>query len=127
ATMSVSPNDVVPGQSVLVTASHLPPNQLGEIHLQTQLYTFQFQANASGEVRTQFQVPLDIALGDHHVWLCWNSACQLVQPLHVGAPGPVPRPTPSSSPTPSPTGTPTGKATPGTSPTPRSSPASTPT
>ena len=121
-TMSVSPNDVVPGQSVLVTAAHLPANQLGEIHLLTQLYTFQFQADASGEVRTQFQVPPDIALGDHHVWLCWNSACQLVQPLRVGAPGTVPSPTPSSSPTPSPSGTPTGKATPGKSPTPGSTP-----
>jgi hypothetical protein len=117
-TMSVSPSDVVPGQSVLVTAAHLPANQLGEIHLLTQLYIFQFQANANGEVRTQFQVPLDIALGGHHVWLCWNSTCQLVEPLHVGAPGTVPSPTPSSGPTPRPSGTPIGKPTPGKGPTP---------
>jgi serine/threonine-protein kinase len=120
--MTVSPNDVIPGQSVLVTAAHLPANQLGEIHLQTQLYTFQFQADAGGNVRTQFQVPLDIALGGHHVWLCWNSACQLVQPMYVGAPGTVPSPTPSSSPTPSPSGTPSGKPAPGKSPTPGSTP-----
>jgi len=126
--MSVSPSVAVPGQTLLVTATHLPANQLGEIQLLTKLYTFQFEANGNGDVRTQFEIPTDIALGDHHVRLCWNNACPLERPLKVVATGtlPSPTPTPSAGPTATPGGTPTAKSTPGKSPTPGASPQATP-
>jgi hypothetical protein len=122
-TMSLTPRVAVPGQTLLVTAAHLPANQLGEIHLLTKLYTFQFQSNSDGDVRTQFEVPTDVALGDHHVQLCWNNACPLELPLKVVAPGTLPSPTPTPSTGP----TPTAGGTPHATPTPGASPVSTPT
>ena len=122
-TLALDPSIVVPGQTVLLIATRVPANQIGEVRLQSQLYTYQFEANGNGDIRMQFDVPLDIGLGDHHVRLCWNSSCPLEHPLRVVAPGSLPNTTPSPSPSatpagsPNPTSSPTKSAKPGTSPT----------
>jgi serine/threonine protein kinase len=128
-TLAVDPRIAVPLETVTVTATHLPPNQAGEIQLLSQLYQYAFKADGQGNVSQPIGVPIDIGFGDHHIRLCWNDACPLQVPFKVVAPGTIPSPTPSASPSasPSPSGTPTGKPTPGKSPSPRSSAPATPT
>ena len=133
-TLSISPSTVVAGGRVLVTASNVPANQVGEIQLHSQTYRFPFKAGASGAVSREIVVPEEIALGDHTVQLCWNSTCRAHQTLHVVARGtvlPAPVASPSAAPsattsaTPGPT--PTSNPTPGSSPRPTSQPAPSPT
>jgi hypothetical protein len=107
--LSVSPSTVAAGGTVLVTASHVPANQIGEIRLFSPVHTFPFSADSNGEVRTTITIPLDIGIGDHTVHICWSSVCRVSAILHVIEPVAVATPSPTSPPSPSPTPTPTPK------------------
>ena len=119
-TLSLSPNTVMAGESVVVNADHLPANQVGQIQLWSALRTFSFRASASGQVGMTITVPRDIGFGDHLVKICWSNACHAQQTLHVVSrvanvsPNPGASPSPGS--TPHPTSTP--GSTPKASPTP---------
>ena len=112
AAVTLSPSTVAAGDSVLVSASHLPANQSGEIRLHSTLETFPFRTDSNGNLHLSFTVPQDAGIGGHTVQVCWGSSCELTAILHVLEPGtPVqPSPTPSSSPSqtnsPSPGGSP---------------------
>ncbi|HEV2027391.1 MAG TPA: serine/threonine-protein kinase [Candidatus Dormibacteraeota bacterium] len=107
--VSVSPSTVAAGDAVLVTASHLPANQIGEIRLFSPVHTFPFHADSSGNVRAMITIPPDIGIGDHTVHICWASVCRVSATLHVLEPVPVVTPSPTSPPSPSPTPTPAPK------------------
>jgi serine/threonine protein kinase len=104
AALSLTPSTVVAGDSVLVTAGHLPANQNGEVRLHSTLEVFPFRADSSGTVRLYITVPRDAGTGGHTIQVCWASSCHLTAILRVLEP-PV-RATPSPSPTASPTGSP---------------------
>jgi serine/threonine protein kinase len=112
-TLTVSPLTVAAGDTVVVTAKDLPPNQTGEIRLHSPVVTFPFHADKSGSVSGQILIPPDSAVGDHLVQICWASACRASAILHVLEPVALATPTPS--------------ATPGASPGPAATPGSTPT
>jgi hypothetical protein len=113
--LSLTPSTVAAGDSLLVTASHLPANQNGEIRLHSTPQIFAFHADSQGNVRQSIAVPKDEGVGDHTIQVCWSSACHITAILHVLAP-PAPA-TPSPSPS----------STPGATPTPRPTPTSTTT
>jgi serine/threonine-protein kinase len=121
-TVSLSTGSVQAGDSITVSAGHLPAGQAGTIELHSdpvQLGTF--QADQAGSVTgRRVRIPSDTAAGDHTVSLCWNGTCPAgaSAPLTVGALPPSPSPTPSPTPTPTPTPT----ATPAPTPTPTSTP-----
>ena len=132
-TLSLSPATVVAGESVVVTATHVPANQLGEIHLQSQLHTFPFRAGANGNVATDITVPRDVGIGNHLVSICWSGSCRASATLHVVSAVGLTSPSPRTTPGPGGSPTSTAAATPGATPTslptstPRSSPTSPPT
>ena len=138
-TLDVSPHVATYGQHVAVTATHVPRNQSGQIHLESVLHTFAFRAADNGNVTFDLTVPSDIETGDHTVSICWSGSCHAQTKLRVVAgvaeTSPLPSATPSGSPTasPSPTDNPTSQPGstphPGSTPTsaPRSSPSPTPT
>ena len=144
-TIAVNPSTVAPGDTVRVTATRVPADQVGEIQLWSVVHTYPFRAGAKGDVSLDITVPRDIALGDHVVKICWKNTCHAQTGLRVvsgvaeasptaianRSPGTTPsagststptaRPTPSSaSSTPHPTSTPTSAPRP--SPTPTSAP-----
>jgi len=124
-TFSLSPSTVVAGDTVVVTARHLPNNQTGEIRLHSELVRFPFSADRSGGVSGEILIPFDSTAGDHLVELCWASRCHISAILHVLDSGSAASPTPGESPSTTPaTTTPSPAA--GSSPTPRSTPAATP-
>ena len=123
-TLSLSPDAVAAGESVVVRATHVPANQNGEIHLQSQLHIFLFRAGANGDVSTDITVPRDVGFGDHIVSICWSGTCRAQAILHVVPPVALTTPTPSPGASPTPPGTtPTAHPTA----TPVASPTSTPT
>jgi eukaryotic-like serine/threonine-protein kinase len=101
-TISLSSSVVAPGEIVTVSATHLPANQVGEIHLLSRLYVFPFQANGSGNLTQDITIPTDIGTGAHHVLLCWGGSCHVQ--AAITSPTPItartPNPTPAHSPTP---------------------------
>jgi hypothetical protein len=99
-TLSLSTQTVRAGESVIVSASHLPANQGGEIQLHSVPQTFPFTADSNGNVKVEISVPPDSGVGDHVVQICWNGSCPVETLLHVTAAlqSPIPSPTPSSSP-----------------------------
>jgi serine/threonine protein kinase len=107
--VSLSPSTVAAGDSLLVSASHLPANQSGEIRLHSTLLTFPFRANASGAVSQEITVPGDAGIGGHTIQVCWASSCRLTAVVQVVEPivPATPSPEPSPSPTPAATATPT--------------------
>ena len=109
ATVSVSPNTVVVGTSVVVTASHVPPNQVGEIQLWSVERIVPFRADANGNVSITLDIPRYLEPGDHLVKVCWAGTCHADHVLHVMAS--LATPSPSASPSP------TRSATPSASPT----------
>ena len=131
-TLKLSPTTAVPGQLVLVSATHVPANQVGEIRLQSQTVSFPYRADGSGVVSRWIKVPQDFELGDHTVSICWNASCHASQKLVIVSsvaeviPGPSPTHSASASPSAGPGATP--HATPTASPTgaPRSTPSATP-
>ena len=123
-TLALSPTTVVAGESVVVTADHVPANQAGQIQLWSALRTYSFRADANGQVAVTITVPRDIGFGDHLVKVCWSSSCHAQQTLHVVSrvaevtPDPSASPSPGATPSGSPHPTSTPTATPKTSPTP---------
>src|SRR5438093_1931903 len=138
-TLTVSPTRAARGETVRVTATHVPANQAGEVQLHSVVHTFPFQADSQGQVAIDMAVPGDVELGQHVVKICWNNTCHkdamlrvvadagevLPSPSSGGSPGTSPSPgsSPTSSrtsPTPSSTATPTSPptSTPKSSPTP---------
>jgi len=120
-TFTLSPSTVVAGDTVRITAKHLPANQTGEIRLHSELVRFPFRADRSGAVSGEILIPFDSSGGDHLVELCWASTCHVSAILHVLESGAATSPTPGESPSPTPaTTTPSPAA--GSSPSPRSTP-----
>jgi hypothetical protein len=122
---TLSPSSVVAGDTVLVTAKHLPANQTGEIRLHSDLVRFPIRADRSGAVSGEILIPFDSGAGDHLVELCWASKCHISAILHVLDSGAVTSPNPGESPstpgaTPAPGSSPSPRA--GSSPTPRATP-----
>jgi protein kinase-like protein len=105
-TLSLSSTTVSPGDTLVVTASHVPKNQLGEIQILSRLTTYAFRADGNGNVSREILVPNDTVIGDHLVKICWNGTCHAQATLHVVPFGavvitsPTPGVTPGSSPTP---------------------------
>ncbi len=116
--LTISPATVVAGDSIVVTASHLPPNQAGEIQLWSQRRIIPFRAGPNGNVTVEISIPRDLEVGNHLVMICWNGAChsqttlQVLSPVAPATPiAASPSPTASpGSPTPSPTPTATPAA-----------------
>jgi hypothetical protein len=126
---TLSPSTVVAGDTVLVTAKHLPANQTGEIRLHSDLVRFPFRADRSGAVSGEILIPFDSGAGDHLVELCWASSCHISAILHVLDSGAAVSPSPGESPSATPGATPGATAPPGSpspaagpSPSPRASP-----
>ena len=105
--LSLSTTVVNPGDSLIVTADHLPSNQAGEIQLLSNLLVFPFSANLIGRVTRQVDIPYDIDAGDHLLRVCWNGSCPLSTFFRVNGTTPVETPSPS----PSPIGPPSSAAT----------------
>ena len=134
-TLSLSSTTVRPGDSLVVTASHVPRNQAGEIELWSRLIVFSFRSDGNGDVTREIVVPRDTGIGDHLVKICWNGTCHAQTTLHVISPVAFVSPLPGTSPGITPTTIPSPSATPGHSPTPtggtstspRPSPGPTPT
>jgi hypothetical protein len=95
--ISLSANPVHAGDTVVVSGSHLPANQVGEVQLWSALRTFPFRADSNGNISVQVIVPRDIRLGDHLVKLCWSNACHVQTTLTVVSPVALAAPTSSSS------------------------------
>lgn len=110
ATLSLSSSTVAAGDSVVVSASNVPANQVGEIQLWSVVHTFSFRADAKGQVKTTVTVPRDIGAGDHQVKICWSGSCHAEATLHVLVRVAQVTPTPGAWPvaSPSPATTPTG-------------------
>ena len=135
--VSLSPSTVVAGGTVVVTATHIPPNQDGEIQLLSTIHTFPFHTGAGGNLTASITVPRDIGAGDHMVKICWASACHASAALRVFEPAaavitsPAATPAGTSAPTTNPTSAPTGRPTPSApaaaSPAPSPSPSPSPT
>jgi eukaryotic-like serine/threonine-protein kinase len=125
-TFAVSPSTVVAGDTVLVTAKHLPNNQTGEIRLHSELVRFPFRADRSGALSGEILIPFDSSGGDHLLELCWASRCHVSAILHVLEQGSSPTPSPGESPSPTPGATPGATPAPGSSPTPVGGPSPTP-
>ncbi len=127
-TLSLSSSTVRAGDTVVVNASHLPANQIGEIQLLSVVHTFPFHANSSGNVSVPIVVPRTIGAGDHTVRLCWSSSCRASKTLHVIEPVAFVTPAPGSTPSTAPGASPTPGSTPvaGTSPSPHPSPIASP-
>ena len=125
-TFNVSPSAVVAGDTVQVTARHLPPNQNGEIRLHSPVVTFPFHADQSGSVSGEILIPFDSTAGDHLVEICWASTCHASATLQVLAPIAV-TPSPADSASPTPGASPGPTTTPGQSPSPTARATATPT
>ena len=96
--LSVSPSTVVAGHTVVVTASHVPANQSGEIRLFSTVRTFAFQADAGGTVSVPLTIPSDIGAGDHTVSICWAAVCRASARLRVIQPAAFVTPSAGASP-----------------------------
>jgi protein kinase-like protein len=109
-TVSVSPDTVLAGNTVVVTASHVPPNQVGEVQLWSVERIVPFRADGEGNVSITLDIPRYIEPGDHLVKVCWGGTCYATRVIHVMAP--LATPSPSPSPSPSATHSPTPSASP---------------
>jgi serine/threonine-protein kinase len=139
-TLSLSASTATAGESVVVTAGHVPADQDGTIQMLSAVHNFPFRADAKGNVSTEITIPRDIGAGDHTVRICWAWSCHASTTLHViepvglasPSPGASPPTTPGASPQPTPapgkSPVPTGGASPrpGTTPTPAPTPTPTP-
>jgi hypothetical protein len=105
-TITLSSTSVVPGESLVIGVSNVPANQAGEIQLWRTLSTYQFQADANGEVSITITVPTDIGVGDHQVKVCWAGTCHAESTLKVLMGIPTPSPSPSASPSATPSRSP---------------------
>jgi hypothetical protein len=113
-TVTVSPDFVMAGTTVVVEASHVPPNQLGEVQLWSVERIVPFRADGDGNASITIDIPRYLEPGDHLVKVCWSGTCHATQVLHVIAPLATPSPSPSASS--SPTHSPSPSASPAASP-----------
>jgi hypothetical protein len=139
--ISLSANPVHAGDTVVVSGTHLPANQVGEVQLWSAVRAFPFRADSNGNISMQMIVPRDIRLGDHLVKLCWSNACHVqttltvVSPVALVTPGSSPSSSapaspsssPKSSPSTTPHPTPSAAPAPSSNPSPISNPTPTPT
>jgi hypothetical protein len=123
-TLSLSASTVTAGESVVVTAGHVPADQYGTIQMLSAIHNFPFRADAKGNVSTEITIPRDIGAGDHTVRICWASSCHASTTLHVLEPGATTSATPGASPQPTTTPGQSPAPTGGASPRPVSSPTS---
>ena len=122
-TLAVSPQIVRPGEHIVVTARHVPPNQAGDVQLVGTSRSVAFRANANGDVSVEMTVPAEVSGGDYILRICWGGTCHASTTLRVlpsvafVTPGVSPSPglTPGVSPSAGPS--PRTSATPGASPT----------
>jgi serine/threonine-protein kinase len=125
--VSLSDSTVHAGDSILVSASHLPPGQVGTIDIRSdpvQIGTF--QADQDGNVTgRRVTIPRTVSPGEHLVEVCYTGTCPASATVTVQEATPTPSPTPS--PTPTPTPTPTRVPTPPPTPVPTPVVAPTPT
>ena len=98
--LTVSPSSVMAGETIVVTASHLPANQAGEVQLWSQRRLFPFRASSKGTVQVEISIPSDLELGEHLVMICWNGACHAQQRLRVESPAAPATPVATASPSP---------------------------
>lgn len=112
--ISLSPSTVAAGDTVLVTATHVPANQSGEIRLHSAVYIFPFRADSSGNVNAQITIPQISGVGDHIVEICWASSCHASAILHVLAATALVSPSPAASPLPTASPSPSARTTPTT-------------
>ncbi|HKW06529.1 MAG TPA: protein kinase [Candidatus Dormibacteraeota bacterium] len=99
--VSVSPDTVTAGDTVVVRASHLPANQQGDVELWSDIARrVAFRADADGNVSITLDVPRDLVPGAHLIKVCWAGTCRASQTVNVNA-APVPSPSPAPSATPS--------------------------
>ena len=117
-TLSLSSTAVSPGDTLVVSAAHVPKNQAGEIQLLSRLTTYGFRADGNGNVAREILVPNDTLIGDHLVKICWNATCHAQATLHVVPFGAVVITSPTPGASPAPGSTPGGTSTPRQSPTP---------
>jgi len=131
-TLDVSPKIATFGEHVVVTATHVPRDQAGEIRFESNVHAFPFRAGSNRNVTAEIAVPYDIATGEHILRICWNGSCRAQTTLRVVAGGaalsPLPGTSPTSSPSssPSPGSSPTSRPSSGSSPRPQSSPSPAP-
>ena len=92
-TIALSSSTVAAGDKIVVTASHLPPNQVGTVTLFSAAVSFSFQADGHGNLQVEVTVPRNIDPGDHLVKLCWSGSCHAQTTLHINAASPTPSPT----------------------------------
>jgi hypothetical protein len=101
--LTVSDGTVPAGETVTVTASHLPPNQVGTVRIASaprEIGTF--QADSNGLAVAGVTVPHDTAAGERTLSLCWAGSCGASAKVVVVAALPPPIPaTPSPGATPS--------------------------
>lgn len=132
-TVTLSPANAMPGDAVIVDATHLPANQVGTIQFESTPVILQtFRVDSSGNARERVIIPRDATPGAHTIRVCWAGSCpatasaQLtIQPTPTPTPAATPTPTLPPTPTPAPTPTPTPPPTP--TPTPTKAPTPTPT
>jgi hypothetical protein len=111
-TLSLSASSVNAGDHLVVSATHVPANQSGEIQLNSPVKVFVFKSDGSGNVSVDIVIPRDIGAGDHIVAICWNNNCHAQTTLHVNVPASFASPSPSATasstatPTPHPTASP---------------------
>jgi tRNA A-37 threonylcarbamoyl transferase component Bud32 len=96
--LGLSSSTVHAGDTLTVTASHLPASQNGEIQLRSVLHTFPFTADGSGNASVQITVPVDAGIGDHTVSICWSGTCHAQTTIVVTAPLALPSPSPTATP-----------------------------
>ena len=124
-TLALSSMSVRAGETVVVTASHLPANQDGEIELLSVLHVVRFRSDSKGDATAYVTVPIETPPGSHTIRVCWASSCHASTALQVLEPLAFATPSPLTSPGASPGASPTPRSTP--SPTPGTSPSAPPT
>jgi len=121
--VSLSDSNIAQGESLLVSGSGLPANQVGTVGLEsTPQQIGAFQADQNGNTNVRVTIPAGATPGGHVISLCWNGGCHASAKVTVteSAASPTPSASPSASPSPSPSPSPKPSA----SPTPSRSPVS---
>src|SRR5215471_5325508 len=125
--VDLSATSVLPGEAVIVTATHLPARKTVSIEFESSAVELsRAQADQSGAFTQRVAIPSDVVPGVHLISVCWNGSCPAKEQLTVRQPSPSPTPTPSPPPTPTPTRTPTPTPVPTPSPTRSAAPIASP-
>jgi hypothetical protein len=74
--IGLSSTTVRVGDSLVVTATNVPPSQAGAIELHSDPQRIgSFEADEHGSVSAEVVIPQDVTLGNHLVTLCWDDGC----------------------------------------------------